>query len=168
MGLNDWWRQFNDPALATLLHLAEADSPSLDQALARIAEARATLDGSSAAAQPQLNGGLTKARAGLRQRGVKQRGSTSGATLDAAWELDLFGKLRRNSEASRNLLEARVDDWHDARVSLAAEVGDDFVQYRGCQMLVNAYRDQAQSQGQTARLTGCRSRPVLPPPPMPR
>ncbi|CAD5201931.1 efflux transporter outer membrane subunit [Pseudomonas sp. FEN] len=153
VGLNDWWQQFNDPALATLLRLAEADSPSLDQALARIAEARATLDGSVAAGQPQLNGGLSKARAGLRQSGQNQRGSTSGATLDATWELDLFGKLRRNDEASRSLLQARVDDWHEARVSLAAEVGDDFVQYRGCQMLVNAYRDQAQSQDQTARLT---------------
>ncbi|KIH83868.1 efflux transporter outer membrane subunit [Pseudomonas batumici] len=153
VGLNDWWQQFNDPALATLLRLAEADSPSLDQALARIAQARATLDGSVADARPQLNGGLTKARAGVSQRGLGKTGTTSGATLDAAWELDLFGKLRRNDEASRNQLEARVDDWHDARVSLAAEVGDDFVQYRGCQMLVNAYRDQAQSQEQTARLT---------------
>jgi len=153
VGLNDWWQQFNDPALATLLHLAEADSPSLDQALARIAQARATLDGSIADTRPQLNGGLTKARAGVSQTGLNKTGTTSGATLDAAWELDLFGKLRRTDEASRNLLEARVDDWHDARVSLAAEVGDDFVQYRGCQMLVNAYRDQAQSQDQTARLT---------------
>ncbi|WP_338524417.1 efflux transporter outer membrane subunit [Pseudomonas batumici] len=153
VGLNDWWQQFNDPALATLLRLAEADSPSLDQALARIAQARATLDGSVADARPQFNGGLTKARAGVSQRGLGKTGTTSGATLDAAWELDLFGKLRRNDEASRNQLEARVDDWHDARVSLAAEVGDDFVQYRGCQMLVNAYRDQAQSQDQTARLT---------------
>jgi NodT family efflux transporter outer membrane factor (OMF) lipoprotein len=153
VGLSDWWQQFNDPALATLLRLAEADSPSLDQALARIAQARATLDGSVADRLPQISGGVSKARAGVSQSGLHQSGTTSGATLDAAWELDLFGKLRRTDEASRNLLQARVDDWHDARVSLAAEVGDDFVQYRGCQMLVNAYRDQAQSQEQTARLT---------------
>ncbi|WP_017901791.1 efflux transporter outer membrane subunit [Pseudomonas asplenii] len=152
-GLDDWWRQFNDPALAALLDMAEADSPSLDQALARIAQARATLDGSLADGRPQLNGGLSKARAGVSQRDLNKVGSTSGATLDATWELDLFGKLRRTDEASRNRLQARVDDWHEARVSLAAEVGDDFVQYRGCQLLVNAYRDQAQSQEQTARLT---------------
>ncbi|QGG76290.1 efflux transporter outer membrane subunit [Pseudomonas syringae] len=153
VGLQDWWQQFNDPALATLLRMAQADSPSLDKALARIAQARATLDGSVADRLPQVSGGVSKSRAGIRQSGVRQSGKTSGATLDASWELDLFGKLRRTDEASRNLLEARVNDWHDARVSLAAEVGDDFVQYRGCQMLVNAYRDQAQSQEQTARLT---------------
>ncbi len=151
--LNDWWQQFNDPALATLLRLAEADSPTLDQALARIAQARATLDGSLADGRPQLNGGLSKARAGVSQKGLHKVGGISGASLDSTWELDLFGKLRRTDEASRHELQARVDDWHDARVSLAAEVGDDFVQYRGCQMLVNAYRDQAQSQEQTARLT---------------
>lgn len=153
VGLEDWWQQFSDPALATLLRLAQTDSPSLDKALARIAQARATLDGSFADRLPQVSGGVSKSRAGITQSGLKQSGTTSGATLDASWELDLFGKLRRTDEASRNLLEARVNDWHDARVSLAAEVGDDFVQYRGCQMLVNAYRDQAQSQEQTARLT---------------
>ncbi|KPA87103.1 hypothetical protein PF70_06791, partial [Pseudomonas asplenii] len=90
----------------------------LDQALARIAQARATLDGSLADGRPQLNGGLSKARAGVSQRALNKVGSTSGATLDASWELDLFGKLRRSDEASRHLLQARVDDWHDARVSL--------------------------------------------------
>ncbi|MCF5386059.1 hypothetical protein GIW05_21980, partial [Pseudomonas syringae] len=125
VGLQDWWQQFNDPALATLLRMAQADSPSLDKALARIAQARATLDGSVADRLPQVSGGVSKSRAGIRQSGVRQSGKTSGATLDASWELDLFGKLRRTDEASRNLLEARVNDWHDARVSLAAEVGDD-------------------------------------------
>lgn len=80
-------------------------------------------------------------------------GSGSSAEFDAAWELDLFGKLRRNKEAARTRIEARVDDWHDARVSLAAQVGDSYVQYRGCQKLALAYSDQAQSQQQTARST---------------
>ncbi len=42
-GLQHWWQQFNDPALTQLLRMAEADSPSMDQAWANIAQARATL-----------------------------------------------------------------------------------------------------------------------------
>lgn len=57
--LSNWWQQFDDPALAELLRLAEADSPSLDQAFAKIALARATLDSNSADALPNVQGTLS-------------------------------------------------------------------------------------------------------------
>ncbi|MBK5418663.1 efflux transporter outer membrane subunit [Pseudomonas sp. TH31] len=151
--LTDWWQQFDDPALAELLRLAEADSPSMDQAAANIALARATLDTRSAEALPSLESTLSKGRGGQQKGSVNQAGSGSSAQFDAAWEIDLFGKLHRNNEAASTRVEARVDDWHDARVTLAAQVGDDYVQYRGCQKLVLAYKDQAQSQQDTARIT---------------
>lgn len=151
--LTDWWQQFDDPALAELLRLAEADSPSMDQAAANIALARATLDTRSAEALPSLESTLSKGRGGQQKGSVSQAGSGSSAQFDAAWEIDLFGKLHRNNEAASSRVEARVDDWHDARVTLAAQVGDDYVQYRGCQKLVLAYKDQAQSQQDTARIT---------------
>lgn len=151
--LADWWQQFDDPALAQLLRLAETDSPSMDQAWANIALARATADSDAAAALPTVDGRLSGGRGGQQTGSQRLGGSGSSAALDAAWEIDLFGKLRRNNEAARSRVEARVDDWHDARVSLAAQVGDYYVQYRGCQKLVLAYRDQAQSQQDTARIT---------------
>ncbi|MEL4170488.1 TolC family protein, partial [Pseudomonas sp. ZS001] len=151
--LADWWQQFDDPALAELLRLAEADSPSMDQAWANIALARATADSDAADALPRVDGRLSGGRGAQRTGPTRLGGSGSSAELDAAWELDLFGKLRRNNEAAQSRVEARVDDWHDARVSLAAQVGDYYVQYRGCQKLVLAYRDQAQSQQDTARIT---------------
>jgi NodT family efflux transporter outer membrane factor (OMF) lipoprotein len=67
--------------------------------------------------------------------------------------VDLFGKVRRNIQASRARVQARIDDWHDARVSLAAEVADDYVQYRGCEQLAALYEGKAQSQTESARLT---------------
>ncbi|HLD68422.1 MAG TPA: efflux transporter outer membrane subunit [Pseudomonas sp.] len=152
-GLADWWRQFNDPALSELLRLAETDSPSLDQAWARILQARATLTGNNADALPSLNATLTQKRGQVEEGELRETGSMSASGLDASWEIDLFGKLRRYREAASTRLEARVDDWHAARVSLAAEVGDHYVQYRGCQKLVEALRDQAQSQRKTADLT---------------
>ncbi|MCE0460735.1 efflux transporter outer membrane subunit [Pseudomonas uvaldensis] len=151
--LADWWQQFDDPALAQLLRLAETDSPSMDQAWANIALARATADSDAADALPTVDGRLSGGRGGQQTGSQRLGGSGSSAALDAAWEIDLFGKLRRNNEAARSRVEARVDDWHDARVSLAAQVGDYYVQYRGCQKLVLAYRDQAQSQQDTARIT---------------
>ena len=153
VALTDWWQQFDDPALAELLRLSETDSPSMDEAWANISLARATAASDAADALPKIDGTLSGGRGGQQTGAQRLGGSGSSATMDAAWELDMFGKLRRNNEAAQSRVEARVDDWHDARVSLAAQVGDYYVQYRGCQKLVLAYADQAQSQQDTARIT---------------
>lgn len=73
--------------------------------------------------------------------------------LDASWELDLFGKVRRSTESARARVQARENDWHDARVSLAAEVADTYVQYRACGLLANAYEQELTSMNETAKAT---------------
>lgn len=165
--LVDWWGQFNDPALTSLLKQAEAASPSLATAWANIASARASLATSQSGFWPQLSASASVTRSnnsldslgGATTSTTSAYSSSSGSSttytggLDASWEIDLFGKLRRNREAAQATLQARVDDWHEARVSLAAEVADTYVQYRACQLDVAAYTEENDSQQQTARLT---------------
>lgn len=148
-----WWDRFRDPVLTGLLDAAEADSPSLAQAWASIAKARATLAQDRADRLPAVTAGGSAQRAKQSALGGVATANTLTGTLDASWELDLFGKLRRTQEAAEARLEARTDDWHDARVSLAAEVADDYVQYRACRLLARAYADEAASQADTARAT---------------
>ncbi len=155
--LVDWWGHFDDPAVAELIRMAETGSPTLAKAVARINGARATLASSKADAWPSVTGSGSVTRA----KSVAAVGDTTGTSLtttrsvgqDASWEIDLFGKLRSSRESSQAQLEARIDDWHDARVSLAAEVADDYVQYRACRQLVRAYQQSAQSYAQTATAT---------------
>jgi NodT family efflux transporter outer membrane factor (OMF) lipoprotein len=153
-GLVGWWDRFDDPALPRLLTLAEIDSPSLAQTWANIQVARATLAGDRADQWPSLTASGSAGR-GKQQStaGAAMTSNSLSASLDASWEVDLFGKLRRTAEAAESRLAARTDDWHDARVSLAAEVADTYVQYRACQLLVTAYDDEAQSQQATAAAT---------------
>ncbi|HYP31273.1 MAG TPA: efflux transporter outer membrane subunit [Burkholderiaceae bacterium] len=148
--LADWWSQFHDDTLTRLLAWAQADSPSLDQAWAKIVQARATVTTDRAAALPTLDatGSATRSK----QQGTGTT-TTRSATLDASWEIDLAGKARRNVEAGQARVEARIADWHDARVSLAAEVADDYTQYRGCRLLADAYDREAASAEITARST---------------
>ncbi len=152
-----WWDRFGDPVLTDLQRYAEDNSPTLEQAVARIDQARATLAGNRAQGLPNVTGSGSYTAAGQRVESDGQTQTDWSDDLqygaDASWEIDLFGKVRRNTQAARARIEARVDDWHDARVSLAAEVADDYVQYRGCEQLVELYRQQAESQGETARLT---------------
>ena len=150
----DWWARFDDPAVATLVRWAEADSPTLDKAAAAIASARATLTSSGAAALPTVSGSGSVTRARQATIGIAPVvATTRSASLDASWELDLFGKLKRGREAAAARVEARNDDWASARVSLAAEVADDYVQYRACRMIEATYADQFKSQQETARIT---------------
>jgi multidrug efflux system outer membrane protein len=138
--LQGWWAQFNDAALTKFVGWAEADSPTLTQAWARIEQARATLTTTRAGALPSVtaSGSATRAR---QQVTTTQTSTTTtrSAGLDASWEIDLFGRVRRNTEAASARIEAREADWHDARVSLAAEVADTYVQYRACGLLADAY-----------------------------
>lgn len=151
--LADWWTRFDDPVLSQLIRTAEEGSPSLAQAAARIDGARATLASSQAGALPSASAGAGLSRARQAQQGSSSTLTSRSAGLDASWEIDLFGKQRKGSEAAEARLEARVADWHDARVSLAAEVADTYVQLLGCRMLAEAYRAEAASQASTLRIT---------------
>jgi outer membrane protein, multidrug efflux system len=152
--LQQWWQQFDDPVLGRLVGMAERDSPTLTQAWANIERARATLQGAGASAWPGVNGSASAARSNqLQSAAGTATGTSRSAGLDASWELDLFGKLRRTSEAAQARVEARTADWHDARVSLAAEVADTYVQYRACTLLAQAYERELASNADTERAT---------------
>ncbi|MCE4554698.1 efflux transporter outer membrane subunit [Pelomonas cellulosilytica] len=151
--LHDWWAQFNDPALTRLVDWAEADSPSLSQAWVRIEQARAALTSTNAGALPTVNASGSAARS--RQQAGSQAATTTvkSAGLDASWEIDLFGRVRRNAEAASARVEAREADWHDARVSLAAEVADTYVRYRACGLLAEVYERELTSVSATEATT---------------
>jgi NodT family efflux transporter outer membrane factor (OMF) lipoprotein len=78
---------------------------------------------------------------------------TANGGLDSSWEIDLFGKNRRSAESASALAQAREADWHDARVSLAAEVAGTYIDYRACRQKEKYYLDQADSQAKTSYLT---------------
>ena len=159
--LADWWASFDDLAVARLVQAAEADSPSLATAAANIASARAALGTARAAQQPSLTGSGSVLRSHQASGDVVSDTTTRSAALDASWEIDLFGKLRRGREAAQARLEARSADWHEARVSLAAEVADTYVQYRACRLLQAQYEVEARSQQETVRMTQVKVRAGL-------
>lgn len=151
--MQQWWQQFDDPVLTRLIEQAEAGSPSLAQAWANIEKARATLTTAEAAGVPGLSGNGSLTRGRQQQSSQPRTATTRSAGLDASWEIDLWGKVRRNTEAAQARVDARIDDWHDARVSLAAEVADTYVQYRACGLLAGAYERELASTMQTDKAT---------------
>jgi NodT family efflux transporter outer membrane factor (OMF) lipoprotein len=149
-----WWQQFDDPLMARLITAAEADSPTLTKAWVNIEKARATL---ATARGSGLPGVTATASANRSKQPVTNEAAaiteTRSGGLDASWELDLFGKARHNAEAAQARIDARVSDWHQARVSLAAEVADTYVQYRACVLLTQAYQSELTSIIRTGEAT---------------
>jgi len=149
--LAGWWRGFDDPLLPGLIDAAQAASPSLASARARIERARATLVASDALARPRLDA----VAAAQRGRSVPEAPAASSAALgvQASWEIDLFGGVAAGQRASAQRLRGAEAGWHEARVSLAADVATVYVNLRGCEAQLQQAQADAASREATARLT---------------
>lgn len=147
--LQTWWEQFHDPVLIALQQSAEADSPTLAAAWGAIEQARATLSSAGAGGRPKGTFSAMPTRSN--QQNVPA--TTQTTTVDASWEIDLFGKVQRKQESAQAQLQARQNDWHDARISLAAEVATRYVEYRACVQLAALYTQELESIQHTARAT---------------
>ena len=149
-----WWSSWNDPTLKAFMDAAQTSNATVEQAAARIKQARASQTIAGSNALPNVTGNASANR-GNSASGFALPGATTSvsSTLQAAWELDLFGANRRTREAAEARFTARTIDWHQARVSLAAEVASAYVNLRVNEALATGYERDAASRKETARLT---------------
>ena len=149
--LASWWAQFNDSVLVQLQAAAQKSSPQLASALARIERARASRAGADAAAWPNLDlvGSASTGRASPGQATVQQ----ASLGFQAGWELDLFGGVAAGRSAAQSRFQGAQAAWHEARVSLAAEVASSYTALRACEAQLTTARQDADSRAQTTRLT---------------
>lgn len=144
--LSHWWASWNDPTLSALQTYAQQHSHTLAQATARIAQARADASAAGAALWPSLNltASVTNGRNPQLLQSTKQ--TTAIAGLDARWEIDLFGAVSIARSGILARLNARELEWHDARISLAAEVANSYVSLRHCEAQTGLQQATVQSQ----------------------
>lgn len=84
-------------------------------------------------------------------------------SFDAQWEIDLWGKVRRQVEAAEAQQRAAIEQRNDALVSLEAEVARAWLQLRGAQSIIATLNTQIESAQQTLDLTESRQRGGLSP-----
>ena len=146
-----WWTQLGDPLLVELIDAAQAVSPGIAQAQARIAQARAAQVSSRAALLPSLDAQASASR-GLNEQ-LARVATTAQAGLQASWEIDLFGANRAAKTAADERLTGAQALWHEARVSVAAEVAQQTSSLRTCLAQLDVAERDAQSRGETSRLS---------------
>ena len=122
-----WWEVFNDPILNDLMEQVSVTNQTLKAAEARYTSSRAQVAGARSGLFPTIGGG---ADAGRSRRGEAGQTKSYSVTLDARWELDLWGRVRRLIEASRAGEEASAADLENVRLSLQAELATNYFQLR--------------------------------------
>jgi multidrug efflux system outer membrane protein len=156
-----WWTVFDDPLLARLIAEADRDNLDLLRAVARVREARAHLGVARGEYFPEADARGRVSRQRESENVLRTDGSTEtfyGVGLDAAWEIDLFGRISRQVEAARAEYQASEEDRGDVLVSLYAEVARTYFNIRTFQARLAAADGNIQSQQEILRLTRSRFR----------
>ena len=162
--IQTWWAVFDDDTLNSLIDRAGASNLTLREAVWRVEEARSlrgvvagarvpqvTLDGSANRAEPSDNGPLGE----LAPDGL-DAGDLYDLGVGASWELDIWGRIRRQVEAADAEVEASVEDYRDVLVTLYAEVASNYVNIRSLQERLRLAHDNVEGQERTLKLTGDR------------
>jgi NodT family efflux transporter outer membrane factor (OMF) lipoprotein len=123
-----WWETFGDPRLNALAAQVDVSSPTVAAAEAQLRQARALVQAARASYFPTVTVGLGLTRARTSST-LGNQSFTSGRTttvfqlpIDISWELDLWGRIRRNVESTRAGAQASLGDLEAARLSIRAEL----------------------------------------------
>ncbi len=128
--LKSWWTAFEDPSLNTLVDLAMKDSPDRLIAEARILEARGVRRTARSSLFPQIGASGT---AGRQDNAISPIDDLYEAGFDASYELDIFGKNRKNVSAADSQIEALEAQYQDVSLTLIAEVARSYINFRAFQ-----------------------------------
>lgn len=156
--LATWWERFSDPVLTELEKRALANNLDIAQAADRLKQARGSLIQSSAQQLPNV--GLTVSAGRNFNHGVPDTNNLSDQ-IDAQWSADLFGGLRRGTEASRAALEASGYSLVDVQTSIAAEVARNYVDARSLNARIIVARDTLRTQDDNFEIAGFRAQAGL-------
>jgi len=162
--ISKWWETLGDTALTSLIRRAELSNLDLWTAVARVKESRAQRGIAKGDFFPQigLDGSYTYFK--LSENSVQGQAIINGGgtiepddqwsfSLGAFWEIDLFGRIRRQNEAAKAGFQASIEDFRDVLVSLYAEVAASYVDLRTTQVRLEFAHRNAESQRQTLQLT---------------
>ncbi|MFV1979744.1 MAG: efflux transporter outer membrane subunit [Rhodothermia bacterium] len=167
-----WWTRLGDTTLTSLIRRAELNNLDLASSVARVRESRAirgiatggnlpniSLDGSYT--RTQLSDNSPTGRISEAVNGSNDPQDSFLGGLNASWEIDVFGRIRRDVESATASLEASVEDYRDVLVTLYAEVALSYIDVRTFQMRREFATANAEGQRGSLGLTRDRFRAGL-------
>ncbi|GBQ68418.1 outer membrane protein [Ameyamaea chiangmaiensis NBRC 103196] len=142
--LNRWWQAFSDPVLNGLIEQALGHNYDLQSAAQNVLLARAVRDETASAWWPQIDAGMSGGdvrlskvidnhmpRVFAQPRRIDV--STLSYSLQARWQIDLFGRIRRRVEQKEHGIDLMLEDRHAVTLTVLSELARAYVRLRGAQ-----------------------------------
>ena len=154
-----WWKEFGDPVLDDLINKAMSENRSVRAAMAAVREARAFLSESELEFLPDAVAGASYTRSKLSEAAAPGIPSDArkvnywSAGIDAVWEIDLWGRLRRGVEAASAEAEMAEAFRRDVTVTLLAEVALHYFELKGARHELEVAKKNADNLRESHRLT---------------
>lgn len=148
--VSKWWETFNDEKLVSLIDRGMEFNLDLKQAVIRIRQARASRTIATSRFFPQIGSSASYQKSGgdsIDNTELYQAG------LDASWEIDIFGGLRRGYEAADAEVIAQEENRNDVMVTLASEIAVNYLNLRGFQQELAITNLNLEAQKKSAELT---------------
>lgn len=156
-----WWKEFSDPMLNSLIERAEANNYNVAAALKRIGIADKELAITRAGYFPTLD--VSAGWTGAQASGAANSPVTSSidsrkfaAGVNMSWEIDIFGKIKRQMDAGKANVEVSKADYDAVMVSLCANVATTYLQLRTYQMQLQVANEHTKSQEKVLKIAQAR------------
>ncbi|MBU9385746.1 efflux transporter outer membrane subunit [Burkholderia gladioli] len=159
-----WWTSFSDAELSSLVQRVAGASLDVKVATQRLMQARAARRMTGADAMPALDGTASYQHSRSSQNGLVDISGLNGRHdynvwqpgIDASWELDLWGRVRREIESADASVQATAELRRDVLLSAIAETASDYIQLRGVQAQQAVVEQNLDIARQSLRLTQIR------------
>lgn len=163
----EWWKLFNDPLLDELIATAVEANREVAAATARFREARALRRERLFDFLPTINGTASYSDVRQSNGALAANGLPPGITVprdyelydagfDATWEIDIFGRVRRENESARAAAQAARAAREQVVLTVIAEVARNYFELRGAQSLLEVAQRNAETQASALELVTAR------------
>ncbi|WP_112069391.1 MULTISPECIES: efflux transporter outer membrane subunit [Herbaspirillum] len=148
-----WWEAYGDPILNDLIAQANAANQTIQQAAAQYRQAQATAAVARASLWPTVGAQAGATRAQTNTNGVQRLGDNYTVGLNASWEADIWGRIRRGAEAGDANAQASADSLAAARLAIQATLAQDYLQLRVTDLQKDLYRRTVAAYTRSLELT---------------
>jgi len=151
--LQTWWTVFGDETLNGLITKASTNNLTLKTAAARIEQAAALRGVSASQYWPDIVAGGSASAIKTTPAQGGYEGGAYQAGLSMAWELDLWGRIRRSVESADATLQASIENYRDILVVLYADIARSYIDVRTLQARITFAENNLKAQLETMTLT---------------
>ncbi|MBT0722706.1 efflux transporter outer membrane subunit [Rosenbergiella collisarenosi] len=126
----EWWQIYQDPQLDQLVSQVAISNQNVAMYAAQYRQALALTDQATANLYPTVSGDVHSTRSGSATSGQRTTSNSHSAQLSASWEVDLWGKLRRQRAEDRASAQSSQADLANATLSAQSTLAQDYFQLR--------------------------------------